>query len=100
MDIEQFDADTGSGDVELAAVGARLTSIRADTGSGSVTLRLPGNASFEALADQGSGDIRMAFSDAEPIRHKSEIVGYRRGDGRIRITVETGSGDLRIEPGL
>jgi hypothetical protein len=26
------------------------------------------------------------------------VVGYRRGDGRIAIDVDTGSGDLVIEP--
>lgn len=30
---------------------------------------------------------------------RREVVGYRRGDGRTRIDVDAGSGDLVIEPG-
>jgi hypothetical protein len=97
-DVESFDADTGSGDVTLETSGSRLVSIKADTGSGDVILRLSPQASFEALADQGSGDLRMAYKDAEPIIKGREVVGYRRGDSKIRISVNTGSGDLEIEP--
>jgi hypothetical protein len=61
-------------------------------------LRLSPQASFEALADQGSGDLRMAYKDAQPIVKGREVVGYRRGDSKIRISVNTGSGDLEIEP--
>jgi len=98
-DIEAFQADTGSGDVRLENRGARLTRVTADTGSGDVTLRLAPEASFEAMADQGSGDINMGFKDAQAIVRHKEVIGYRRGDARIKIDVDTGSGDLTIEPG-
>lgn len=98
-DIEAFQADTGSGDVRLENRGARLTRVTADTGSGDVTLRLAPGASFEAMADQGSGDINMGFKDAQAIVRHKEVIGYRRGDARIKIDVDTGSGDLTIEPG-
>ena len=97
-DLEEFQADTGSGNVVLENHGTRLVRIGADTGSGNVTLRLPPGASFEALADQGSGDIKVRYSDAEPILRRKEVVGYRRGDARIHIDVDTGSGNLIIEP--
>ncbi len=98
-DVEAFQADTGSGDVRLENRGSRLVRVTADTGSGDVTLRLAPDASFEALADQGSGDIDMRFKDAQAIVRHKEVVGYRRGDARIKIDVDTGSGDLTIEPG-
>lgn len=98
-DIEEFQADTGSGDVRLESRGARLARVTADTGSGDVTLRLAPGASFEALADQGSGDINMGFKDAQAIVRHKEVIGYRRGDAHIKIDVDTGSGDLTIEPG-
>ncbi len=99
-DLEEFVADTGSGNVALEARSvARLVRIKADTGSGNVVLRLGPGASFEAIADQGSGDIRTYYRDAEPIMRHKELVGYRRGDGRIRISVDTGSGDLTLDPG-
>jgi DUF4097 and DUF4098 domain-containing protein YvlB len=99
VDTEEFLADTGSGDIVLEARDGRLTRVKADTGSGNVTLRLPADASFEARADQGSGDLVSGFRDAQAIVLKKEVVGYRRGDGRIQISVDTGSGDVTIEPG-
>ena len=98
-DLEAFQADTGSGDVRLESRGSRLVRVKADTGSGNVTLRLAPDASFEALADQGSGDINMGFKDAQAIVRHKEVIGYRRGDARLKIDVDTGSGDLTIEPG-
>lgn len=99
LTVEVFDADTGSGNIVLKTEGNVVSKISADTGSGDVTLRLGPDASFEATASQGSGDILSGFGDAQPILKGKELVGYRRGDGRIKITVDTGSGDLVIEPG-
>ncbi len=98
IDAEEFTADTGSGSIELEAKGTRFRQIKADTGSGSVKLRLPDHTGFELRADTGSGDIVSRFPDAQAIVHRKEVVGYRRGDGRVRIDVDTGSGDVVIEP--
>jgi lia operon protein LiaG len=97
-EAEEIKADTGSGNVDLEATGSRLQSVKADTGSGNIRLRLAQDASFEARADMGSGDIRSGYADAEPILKRREVVGYRRGDGRIKIAVDTGSGDVVLEP--
>jgi hypothetical protein len=91
-----IDADTGSGDV--VAEDVEMETFKADTGSGDVRLRLPRDSSFEMLADTGSGDIVSHFSDAEAIVRRREVVGYRRGDGRVKIDLDTGSGDVVIEP--
>ena len=77
-EADEIDADTGSGSVELEAGGARLRRVRADT---------------------GSGDIVSRYPDAEPILRKREVVGYRRGSAQTRISVDSGSGDLILEPG-
>lgn len=98
-DVQEFHADTGSGTVHLENPGARLATVKADTGSGDVVLRLSPATSFEALADQGSGEIIMGFKDAQAIVRHKEVIGYRRGDARLKIDVDTGSGDLTIEPG-
>ncbi len=98
-DIEQLDADTGSGDIDLTTRGDRLSRIIADTGSGDVSLRLGAEASFEVRANQGSGDLINRYKDARAIVDGREVIGYSRGDARIRITVDTGSGDVLIEPG-
>jgi Putative adhesin len=99
VEVQDFKGDTGSGDIFLEATGSALVRVVAKTGSGDVTLRLPADASFEARADQGSGDLSNRFADAQPIVKGREVIGYRRGDGRTRIDVETGSGDCTIEPG-
>ncbi len=90
------DADTGSGDVDADLRSAER--VRADTGSGDVRLRLPRDASFELRADTGSGDVESRFPDTEPIVRRREIIGYRRGDGQVKIEVDTGSGDVTVEP--
>lgn len=97
--VEEFRSETGSGDVRLESSGSRLARVAADTGSGDIVLLLSPDASFEAMADQGSGDLIMRFKDAQAIVRHKEVVGYRRGDARIKIDIETGSGDLTIEPG-
>lgn len=95
---EHFHADTGSGDIQLETAGVQLSSIEADTGSGDVTLALGADAAFELRADTGSGRIESGYSDAEPIRRHKEIIGYRRGDAHIKLTVDTGSGDVQVRP--
>jgi hypothetical protein len=99
IEAEEVSTDTGSGDVLIECASNRLRKLSTDTGSGDVTLRLGPDASFEAHAEQGSGDLVNRYADAQPIAHGRTVVGYRRGDGRTRISVETGSGDLVIEPG-
>jgi len=96
--VEEIEADTGSGSVDLEATGPKLQRVTADTGSGDVRVRLAGDASFEVRADMGSGDLESGFADAQPILNRREVVGYRRGDGRIKIEVDTGSGDVTVAP--
>ncbi|HNX51705.1 MAG TPA: DUF4097 family beta strand repeat-containing protein [Thermoanaerobaculaceae bacterium] len=97
-DIEEFGGDTGSGDIRLTITGGRLRQVDVNVGSGDVTLRLPADTGFELLADQGSGDLDCGFSDAQAVVEDREVVGYRRGDRRVRITADTGSGSVSISP--
>ncbi|MEE9229733.1 MAG: DUF4097 family beta strand repeat-containing protein [Acidobacteriota bacterium] len=98
IDAQEFEADTDSGDVSVEVSGDRMLKIVAGTGSGNVRVRLNPDATFELRANQGSGDLVCHYSDADPILEKKEIVGYRRGDRRIRIDVDTGSGSVTLEP--
>jgi hypothetical protein len=98
-DAEEIKADTGSGDVKLSNGGQRLTRVNVDTGSGNVRLRLGPDASFELLADTGSGDIVSRYQDAQAIVRQKTVVGYRRGTAQTRLSVDTGSGDVVVEPG-
>jgi putative adhesin len=97
-EAEELVADTGSGDVEVDLAASRLERVNAETGSGNVRLRLGQDASFHVQANTGSGDVISRYADAEAIRDGRKVVGYRRGDGRIRIHADTGSGDVVLEP--
>lgn len=98
VDVSEMTVDTGSGNVDLTSAGKRLARLRAVTGSGAVRLRLSPDAEFEAHGGLGSGRIHNHYGDAVPIVRKRAIVGYRRGEGRIRIDVQMGSGSLTLEP--
>lgn len=95
---EDVKADTGSGDVLLDLGGDGLVRVSADTGSGDVNVKLPRSAGFELRADVGSGDISSDFSDATPIVERRKVTGYRRGDLAIKVSVDTGSGDVSVGP--
>jgi len=96
---EEISADTGSGDVSVEAAGLNLARIKADTGSGSVALNLPRSVGFELKADTGSGDVTSAFDDATAVVVRRKVKGYRRGDLKVKIDVDTGSGDVSVGPG-
>ncbi len=98
INTRKFRADTGSGDVHVSTSGDRLAEVMADTGSGNVRLGLRADASFELRASTGSGDIVSRFEDARALVEGKEVIGYRRGEARIHITVGTGSGDVIVEP--
>ena len=105
--------DTGSGEVELAGLVAQ--DVKVDVGSGDVTLSWtsdPGDVNI----DSGSGQVRLALPAAAgatvdlesssgdinsdfPIsttRIERDALRGSFGDGRGRIVVETGSGDVSI----
>jgi len=84
--------------VDVALEGSRLERVNADTGSGDVRMRLGAAASFRVRARTGSGDVVSHYADAEAIRDGRKVVGWRRGDGRIQIHADTGSGDVVVQP--
>jgi len=99
VEVVRFKGDTGSGDVDLRGSLARAVEIVIDTGSGDAVIHGGPEASFVLTTDLGSGDLTVHYDDAELQREGRELVGARRGDGRTRIHVDTGSGDCVISPG-
>ncbi|HQT96037.1 MAG TPA: DUF4097 family beta strand repeat-containing protein [Thermoanaerobaculaceae bacterium] len=97
-DAGEFRGDTGSGGIDAELTGTRLRRVKADTGSGHVSLRIPADASFEVFADQGSGSLHCGFADATAVKDDHKTVGYRRGDGKVRIAIDTGSGGATVDP--
>jgi len=98
MAFVSFFGDTGSGDVFVHATLLDTERIHADTGSGDVVIHSDPNASFDLTADQGSGEIINGYDGVLFSYDGDEIIGVRRGDGRTRIHVDTGSGDCVIRP--
>jgi len=84
--------DSGSGDIETALVGD-VERLMIDAGSGSVTLRIPPTLGAELEIETGSGQINTEIEIAATQARDSYLKG-RIGDGRGRIAIETGSGDV------
>lgn len=98
VEIEELSGDTGSGDVTIESSLVNAREIVVDTGSGDVRIFAGKDAAFDLEADQGSGDIIVRYPDATYKKDGREIIGARRGDGKTRIRVDTGSGDCEIAP--
>ena len=85
----------GSGRVEID--GRQEGAWNVDTGSGSVRIRLPEDAAFELDAHTGSGGITVDHPlTIQGKVSKRRMRGDVRGGGDL-LTVETGSGGIRIE---
>lgn len=87
--------DTGSGDVTLELV-AGGGSIDIDTGSGQVNVSLPADYGAALLLDTGSGEIDLGGIPVTVTKVQPDHVEGRIGDGRSRLHIDTGSGDVRL----
>ena len=88
--------DTGSGDVDVTLV-ATFTSLRVETGSGDVTLRVPPTVGAQVDLDTGSGDIDLGGLTLQVRRIEHDHVSGTLGDGKGRLSVETGSGNVKLQ---
>lgn len=87
--------ETGSGNVDVALVATfRVVSI--ETGSGDVTLKVPPAIGAEVDLDTGSGDIDLGGVSMQVRRIEHDHVTGTIGDGRGRLSIETGSGNVRL----
>jgi DUF4097 and DUF4098 domain-containing protein YvlB len=116
IDVAELKADVGSGGVRLERVRASRVSVDAgsggtelellstveqlkiDAGSGGVTVRLPSSLSAEIDIETGSGGIDTDFAVQVTRFEQRHMVG-RIGDGRGRIRIESGSGQVRLLKG-
>ena len=90
----QVDIDAGSGGTELELLSS-IDQLKVDAGSGGVTVRLPASLSANVDLETGSGGIDTDFSVQVTKFEQHHIVG-RIGDGRGRIKIEAGSGQVRL----
>lgn len=113
LDVRELSVDTGSGGVDLGLVRAReilvdtgsggvrldvaggLETLSVDTGSGGVTVRLPADTGARVSLEAGSGGVRSDLPIEVTDKDHGSLHG-RIGDGSGRITIETGSGSVRL----
>ncbi len=114
--VESLSIDTGSGEIQLAGVKAGrasletgsggvdlellgdIESLSIDSGSGSVSMTVPRTLGAELSVETGSGGIEADLAIEARVRKRNELVG-RIGNGRGRIEIETGSGQVNIREG-
>ena len=94
VSADELLVDTGSGNVDLGLVSSVRT-MTLDTGSGDVTLRVPASFGATLEVDTGSGDLDVELPLTVTRRSRTSLIGTI-GDGKGRVRVDTGSGDVRI----
>lgn len=105
--------DTGSGDIRLSAVSAPEvtvetgsggvtadlrtdpTTLSVETGSGNIRITAPSTLGAEVDIETSSGEVESDFP-LQVTRHSREHLVGTIGDGRGKIQIETGSGDVRL----
>jgi len=93
---DELSFETGSGDVDVALT-ATFSSVHIETGSGDVTLKVPATVGAQVDLDTGSGDIDLGGLTLQ-VRHiEHDHVSGTLGDGKGRLSVETGSGNVYLQ---
>jgi len=90
--------DTGSGNVQIA-IDSDVEALAVDTGSGNVSIRVPSNVGASFRAETGSGRIASDLP-LDLTKRSSGYLAGTLGDGRGRIALETGSGNISVKRGL
>jgi DUF4097 and DUF4098 domain-containing protein YvlB len=88
--------DTGSGDANVEFTGGTIDDLSIDTGSGDVSLTLPPAVDARVSIETGSGDARVERDDAVFQRRDDDATVLSFGQGRGRVRIDTGSGDVLI----
>jgi hypothetical protein len=88
--------DTGSGNADIVYSGGAVDDLTVDTGSGRVLLTLPAEADARVSIETGGGDATINRTGVVFERRDEDGVVLRIGQGRGRIRIDTGSGDVVI----
>ncbi len=88
--------DTGSGNITVT--GAEATELRIDTGSGDVTVSgaKGDDLGAEVELDTGSGEIDLGGLTMQVRRLQQDHITGTIGDGKGRLSIETGSGNVHL----
>jgi DUF4097 and DUF4098 domain-containing protein YvlB len=79
------------------ALVTTFRSLHIETGSGDVTLKVPPALGAEVDIDTGSGEIDLGGLTLQVRRLAHDHVTGTLGDGKGRLSVETGSGDVHLQ---
>lgn len=90
----RLDLETGSGSVR-AEITSSIEALSVETGSGDVTIHLPEATSATLDLETGSGDFSVDLP-VQLIKKSEGSLSGRIGDGRGRIHIESGSGDIAL----
>lgn len=89
--------DTGSGDVVLSLGGMGQGDFVIDTGSGGIQLGLPADASCRVEAESGSGGVKIDIAGIKDMRRDNDNeVRFTLGGGKASVTLDAGSGTIRV----
>ena len=94
LTAQRVAVDVGSGDVDLAWT-ADPGDVEIDSGSGSVTLTMPSASGATLEIETSSGDIQSQF-EIRTNRIERDSLRGSFGDGKGRIVIDTGSGDVEL----
>ncbi|MBV6521865.1 MAG: hypothetical protein MNPFHGCM_02009 [Gemmatimonadaceae bacterium] len=86
--------DSGSGSVRLD-LKADVNRMSIDAGSGDVTIHVPESLGAELEASTASGGVEFDFP-VQLLRKANDFVRARIGDGQGRISIDAGSGAIRL----
>jgi lia operon protein LiaG len=94
VEARNIKLDTGSGAVDVSPTAA-TESLHVDTGSGAVTLIVPSSFGAALEVSSGSAGIRSDVP-LTVLRQDRDELSARIGDGRTRVSIDTGSGGVTI----
>ncbi|HEU0299087.1 MAG TPA: DUF4097 family beta strand repeat-containing protein, partial [Longimicrobium sp.] len=97
VSAREVGVETGSGGVELG-LAADAQSVEIETGSGGVEMTVPAAFGADVQISTGSGGIHVDVPVTRRQTRRSSFSG-RIGDGNGRVTIDTGSGGVRIRRG-
>lgn len=96
LSADEVRIDTGSGGIDLTLDAMGTGEFELDTGSGSIELTLPQDASARIEGETGGGRISVDLEGATIERMERDYVRLTVGEGTARVTMDTGSGGIRI----
>ncbi len=101
LNVRSLVLDAGTGSIDLSLPGERDLEALLDGGSGAITIDVPDDAGLRLHLDGGSGGFHPG-DDLELVRGDEddgtwESSNFDRADYQIVLTVDQGSGSLRIE---